>query len=120
MRRVYPLAAWLVLAVHTTWVAFLVAGIPLGRRSRWLRLLHLGGLIFNMVLETFDLPCPLTALQKWLMGHYVEPYPGTCISYYVQRYFSITLGSRLVVFLSFLLLFGSTWAYGLIRSPLRR
>jgi hypothetical protein len=73
-----------------------------------------------MVLETFALPCPLTALQKWLMGHHAVPYAGTCISYYVQRYFSITLGSRLVVFLSFLLLVWSACAYGLIGSPLRR
>jgi hypothetical protein len=120
MPSVYRLAARLVLAVHTTWVVFLVAGFPLGRRNRWLRSLHLGGLIFNMVLETFDLACPLTKLQKWLMGHYTVPYTGTCISYYVQTTLSITLAPRLVVFLSFLLLVGSAWAYGLIRSPLRR
>lgn len=116
----YHLAAWLVLAVHTTWVVFLMAGFPLGRKNRWLRSLHLGSLIFNMVLETFDLPCPLTILEKWLMSHYTTPYSGTCISYYVQTYFSISLGPRMVVFLSFLLLVGSAWAYGLIRSPLRR
>jgi hypothetical protein len=117
---VYPLAAWLVLAVHTAWVVLLLAGFPLGRQNQWLRLLHLGGLVFNMVLETFDLPCPLTVLEKWLMSHYTSPYPGTCISYYVQTTLSITLAPRTVVFLSFLLLVGSAWAYGLIRSPLRR
>jgi hypothetical protein len=117
---VYQLAAWLVLAVHATWVAFLLVGFPLGWQNRWLRSLHLGGLIFNMSLETFDLPCPLTALEKWLMSHYTLPYRGTCISYYVQTYLSITLAPRMVVFLSFILLFGSAWAYGLIRSPLRR
>jgi len=99
---------------------FLVAGFTLGRKNRWIRSLHLGGLIFNIVLETFDLLCPLTKLQKWLMGHYEVPYTGTCISYYVQRYFSITLASRFVVFLSFLLLVWSAWAHGLIRSPLRK
>ncbi len=116
----YRLAAWFTLAVHTTWVAFLLAGFPLGRRNRWLRSLHLSGLLFNMVLETFDLPCPLTHLEKWLMSHYTSPYAGTCISYYVQTILSIRLSSRLVVFFSFLLLVGSAWAYGLIRSPLRR
>lgn len=116
----YRSAAWLVLAVHTTWVAFLAAGFPLGRKSRWVRSLHLGGLIFNIVLETFDLPCPLTALEKWLMGHYTVPYAGTCISHYVQSYFSIPVASRWVVFLSFLLLVVSAWSYGLIRSPLRK
>jgi hypothetical protein len=117
---VFRLLAWLVLAVHTTWVAFLLAAFPLGRGNRWLRALHLGGLIFNMVLETFDLPCPLTVLEKCLMSHYTAPYPGTCISYYVQTYLSVTLSPRMIVFLSFLLLVGSGWTYGLIRSPLRR
>lgn len=69
----YQLAAWVVLGVHATWVAFLLVGFPLGWQNCWLRSLHLGGLIFNMV-----------------------------------------------VFLSFLLLLGSAWTYGLIRSPLRR
>jgi hypothetical protein len=117
---VYRLAAWLVLVVHTTWVVFLVAGLPLGKKNRWVRSLHLVGLIFNIALETFDLPCPLTALEKWLMGHYTVPYAGTCISHYVQSYFSIPVASRWVVFLSFLLLVGSAWGYGLIRSPLRK
>lgn len=116
----FRLGAWLVLAIHTTWVVFLLAGIPLGRRNRWLRSLHLGGLVFNMVLETFDLPCPLTNLEKWLMSHYTSPYAGTCISYYVRTHLSIALSSRLIVFLSFVLLVASAWGYGLIRSPLRR
>ncbi|MBI4735009.1 MAG: DUF2784 family protein [candidate division NC10 bacterium] len=116
----YQLAAWLVLGVHATWVAFLLAGFPLGRRNRWLRSLHLGGLILNMALETFDLPCPLTELEKWLMSHYRLPYTGTCISHYVQTSLAITLAPRMVVFFSFVLWLASAWAYGLIRSPLRR
>lgn len=48
---VYRLVARLVLAVHTTWVVFLLGGFALGRQNRWLRPLRLGGLLFNMVLR---------------------------------------------------------------------
>jgi hypothetical protein len=48
---VYRLVAWLVLAVHTTWVVFLLGGFALGWQNRWLRPLRLGGLLFNMVLR---------------------------------------------------------------------
>lgn len=116
----YQLAAWAVLGVHATWVAFLLVGFPLGRQNRWLRSLHLGGLIFNMALETFDLPCPLTEIEKWLLSHYTTPYQGTSISHYVRMYLGLSLSPRIIIFLSFLLLLGSAWAYGLIRSPLRR
>ncbi len=76
----YRLVARLVLAVHTTWVVFLLGGFALGRQNRWLRPLRLGGLLFNMVLEAFDLPCPLTALEKWFQSQYTVPYSGTCIN----------------------------------------
>jgi hypothetical protein len=88
---VYRLAAWLVLTIHTTWVAFLIVGVSLGRKNRWLRSLDLGGLIFNMALETFDLSCLLTAFEMWLQSQYVVPYSGTCISYYIQASLPITL-----------------------------
>jgi hypothetical protein len=101
-------------------VAFLLLGLALGRRHRRLRSLHLSGLLFNLALETFALPCPLTTLEQWLMSHYATPYSGTCISHYAQTTLSLTLPPRLVVLLGVLLLVGSAWANGLLRSPLRR
>lgn len=33
--------------------------------------------MFNMALETFDLLCPLTEIEKWLLSRYTAPYQGT-------------------------------------------
>lgn len=49
------------------------------------------------------------SIHRSLLGH---------VHQLIQTYLSITLAPRMVVFLGFLLLVGSAWAYGLIRSPL--
>jgi hypothetical protein len=64
---VYRALAVAVLSLHLLWCAWVLLGWMLTRRRRVLRLLHIGSLIYAIIIELAPWPpCPLTVAEIWL------------------------------------------------------
>ncbi|MFY9527686.1 MAG: DUF2784 family protein [Candidatus Acidiferrales bacterium] len=64
---VYRALAVTVLSLHLLWCAWVLLGWMLTRRHRVLRLLHIGSLIYAIIIELAPWPpCPLTVAEIWL------------------------------------------------------
>ena len=82
----YEIAADLTAAVHFTFIAFVIFGALLGRRSRVWMALHLGTMVYGVMIEVFYWYCPLTVLEQYLRakagrGQYEEAF----IAHYLNR-----------------------------------
>ena len=69
---------------HLGWILFLLLGAILGRRRRWVRWVHLGGLGVALLLTAAGWLCPLTHLEVWLRGR-AGGYEGSFIGHYAER-----------------------------------
>lgn len=100
MRVVYDSAADLTAAVHFAFIAFVIFGAFLGRRSGTWRWLHIAAMIYGVLVEVFYWECPLTYLEGYflrLAGRrvYEEPF----IEHYLNRliYLNVPEWSLIVV-----------------------
>ncbi|MBI4459525.1 MAG: DUF2784 domain-containing protein [Acidobacteria bacterium] len=83
---VYEIAANLIALVHAAFLAFVIFGAFLGRRSRVWRFLHVGSMLYGVAVEVVYWYCPLTYLEQILRekagrGVYDEPF----IAHYLNR-----------------------------------
>src|ERR1017187_5257049 len=68
------------LAVHLTWIVWVIFGWLVARNRPVLRWFHLGSLIYGIFIEIAPRPHPLTLLEQWLESKagaavYGEPFP---------------------------------------------
>ena len=82
----YELAADLTALIHLAFIAFILFGAFLGRRSRPWRIAHIGCMSYGIVVEAFSWYCPLTYLEQYLRrkagrGLYEEPF----ITHYLNQ-----------------------------------
>jgi hypothetical protein len=75
----YSALAAAVLIIHLTWIAWVIFGWLLVRKTRLFRWIHFASLIYSIFIEIAPLPCPLTLLEQWLEGRagmpaYGEPF----------------------------------------------
>jgi cytochrome c biogenesis protein CcdA len=115
----FKLAADLVVLFHLLWILFILAGAVIGRLIAWVKWLHVGALVFSLLLQLFRWTCPLTYLEVWLRRQH-DPslgYTGDFLAHYAERLVYLQV-SPFAVFLTTLLVVGfSAWAYGF--SPRR-
>jgi hypothetical protein len=78
-------AAWFVAAVHAGYLLYAVFGGFLGLLgARWLWL-HLASSAWSVVVTVTTLRCPLTAIERWLIGAAGgTPYEGTFVGHYLE------------------------------------
>lgn len=62
----YLVLAVVVLALHLLWLAWVMLGWLWTRGRPRLRLLHIGSLVYGILIEVFWWPCPLTIAEQWL------------------------------------------------------
>jgi hypothetical protein len=60
------LAAGGVLFLHLLFIVWVVLGTLVTRSRPLLRWLHLGSLVWGILVEVLPWPCPLTPLENWL------------------------------------------------------
>jgi hypothetical protein len=82
----YELAADLIAVTHLAFIAFVILGAVVGRRSRFWRALHLGAMAYGVLIEVFYWYCPLTYVEQYLRaragkGSYSEPF----IAHYLNK-----------------------------------
>ena len=104
---IYGILADITVLVHFLWIVFLLAGVYWGRKHPAVRNLHLAGLGFALVSQTFGWYCPLTHLEVWLRSHQDQAaaYAGSFIVYYTEKLIYITI-SPTVIFVLTLVLIG--------------
>ncbi len=113
MATVAGLAADAVVVLHLGWILFLIFGALIGRRVRWVRWLHLGGLGFAGVLTARGGICPLTHLEGWLRGRAGgSAYVGTFLGHYAERLVYLEVSRETVLLGLLVVVLGSAAAYG--------
>jgi hypothetical protein len=80
----YHLLADLVFVVHLAFIIFVIVGVLLVWRWRWIVVLHLAAVIWGLAIEFLDAPCPLTPLEQMLLRRVGEEvYRGGFVDHYI-------------------------------------
>ena len=116
---VYMLLADGVVLIHFLWVLFLIFGAFWGKRNRTIREVHITGLLFAVIIETFDWYCPLTHLEFWFRTRHnpLLAYRGSFIVHYLERLLYIECPRPLIVLLTIALCSFNVWIYRDKRRP---
>jgi len=81
------MAAWaaLVLAIHLTWIVWVIFGALLTRGRPWLTGFHIASLTWGILVDAGPWPCPLTMLEQWLEARAGMPaYSGSFLVHYLD------------------------------------
>jgi hypothetical protein len=118
----FQIAADIVVAFHLLWILFIIFGALPGRRWLTIRLLHLGSIVFSLLLQSFGWICPLTYLEVWLrqMQQAATGYSGSFISHYLEKVIYLDVSAPYifvgtVVVIVFSLFLYQPWRYPLLR-----
>jgi hypothetical protein len=109
----FKVLADITVLVHFLWIVFLFLGALWGRKSRIVKIFHLSGLAFALIIQIFDWFCPLTHLEFWLRGKHNPDlaYAGSFIIYYVERIVYIEISRYIVLIVTLLLGAFNVWIY---------
>ena len=81
----YSVLATVVLAIHLTWILWVIFGWLISRNRPWLRWFHFASLIYGVFIEIAPWPCPLTLLENHLESVAgVTPYRGPFLVHYLD------------------------------------
>jgi len=110
---VYKILADIVVLIHFLWILFLFFGSFWGVRNRAIKIFHLSGLAFALIIQIFDWYCPLTDLEVWLRSKHSPAltYAGSFIIHYVEEIVYIELSRYLVLILTIFLCAFNAWFY---------
>ena len=101
--------AELCVILHFLWILFIVFGIIFALKGSKLAWVHLGGLLFSLLLNAFGWYCPLTYLENYLLMSCEKggTYAGSFIIYYLAPIIypdmpemAIRIGGVLFVFMN--------------------
>lgn len=109
----YKVLADIVVFVHLLWIVFLIFGAYWGIRNKKVKLIHISGLLFAVILQVFNWYCPLTHLEAWLRSKH-DPalsYTGSFIAHYMEKIVYIDLSRPLIIGLIILLVAINSWLY---------
>ena len=95
----YRTLADITVLIHLFWILFLIIGVIPGLRVKWIRITHIAGWCFSILLQIRGWYCPITHLEYWLRGKAGWTYSGTFIHHYVERMVYLDV-SRVSVFIA--------------------
>lgn len=109
----YLVAADIVVLVHFLWIVFLIFGAFIGRKYKWVKIVHIVGVMFALLIQIFGLYCPLTYIETWLrrMHDPFQSYTGSYIIHYVERIVYIGLSPNVILIMTIFLASVSAWLY---------
>jgi hypothetical protein len=82
----YSSVAILVLFLHALFILWVVFGALVTRSRPVLRWLHIGSLVWGIVMEMLPWPCPLTVLESWLEAKAgAQPYQDGFLLHYLDK-----------------------------------
>jgi hypothetical protein len=109
----YSTAADITVVLHFLWIVFLIFGAFIGRRHKWVKRIHLGGIAFALVLQFSGWYCPFTYLEIRLRRLHdpSQSYSGSFIIHYVEKIVYINLHPEVILLLTIVLAIISAWLY---------
>jgi hypothetical protein len=109
----YGVFADIVVFVHFLWILFLIFGGLIGIRIRMVKIAHVAGLIFAVVLQVTGWYCPLTDLEAWLRTGQSSgaAYGGSFITHYIERIVYVQVPGVVIFFLTIVLCLFNAWLY---------
>jgi hypothetical protein len=117
----YRIAADITVILHLLWIIFLITGAFVGRRVAWVKRIHIGGIVFAIVIQIFGWYCPLTHLEIRLrrMQDPSQSYTGSFIIHYIEKIVYINLNPKTIFVFTFFLAAVSLWLYlpGKFKKP---
>jgi hypothetical protein len=110
---IYGLLADGVVGLHFLWIIFLILGGIWGRKQLVVRIVHIAGLVFALLINIFNCYCPLTYLEVWLRKRQVHPlgYSGSFVGHYLEKLIYIQLPPGTILVLTILLVLFNGWLY---------
>ncbi len=107
------MAADIIVLIHFLWIVFLIFGALWGRRYPWIKRIHIGGILFALLIQIVGWYCPLTYLEAWLrrMHDSSQSYAGSFIAYYIEKIVYIDLSQKMIFIMTILLALVSAWLY---------
>ena len=109
----FRVLADIVVVMHLLWILFLFFGAFAGRRHRVVRIAHVSGLFFSIVMQVLGWYCPLTHLEAWLRSRH-DPglsYTGSFIVHYVERLIYLQLSETAIFIGTVILCAVNGWLY---------
>ncbi len=109
----YKIIADIVVLIHFLWILFLFLGALLGVRYKSIKIIHLSGLFFAILIQIPNWYCPLTHLEFLLRSRH-DPnltYTGSFIAHYAEQIVYLRLSSSFVLLFTVFLLGFNGWFY---------
>jgi hypothetical protein len=101
-----------VVLFHFLWILFIIFGGLWGRRKRSLGRVHIAALVGAIVIEGFDLYCPLTHLEIWLREQGAQgSYHESFIPHYLNKVIYLDVPHPPVVAATVLICLWNFWLY---------
>jgi hypothetical protein len=109
----YKVAADVIVLTHSLWIIFLFFGAIWGVRNRIVKIIHLSGLLFAILIQVFGWYCPLTHLEFWLRSRHNPSiaYAGSFIIYYMERLVYLEISQTGVLLATIGLVIFNSWLY---------
>lgn len=109
----YKILADIVVLTHFLWIVFLTFGAFLGRKYKGVKIFHIAGIGFAILIQIFGWYCPLTHIEVWLreMHDPSQSYQGSFIINYVEKLVYIQLPGKTIFIATIFLILMSAWIY---------
>ena len=109
----YRVSADCVVLIHFLWIVFLIFGAFIGRKYRTIKIFHIAGLGFAIIIQIFGWYCPLTHIEIWLREKHNPSlaYSGSFIIHYVEKLIYIDLSPTIILVLTAILVSISAYLY---------
>jgi len=83
--RLYYVLACAVMALHASFIVWVIFGAALTRRHPLLRWFHIASLLWSVLIEVLPWPCPLTLVEQWLeLRAGLNSYQGGFLLHYLD------------------------------------
>ncbi|MCK5286582.1 MAG: DUF2784 domain-containing protein [Thermodesulfovibrionia bacterium] len=111
--NVYTITADIVVLLHFLWIMFLIFGALIGRRYTRVKVFHIAGMGFAVIIQIFGWYCPLTYIEVWLrkMHQPSQGYEGSFIINYVEKIVYLEFSGKIILIATIFLVLISTLIY---------
>ena len=110
----FSILADIVVFVHLLWIVFLIIGSIPGVRYPLVKIIHIAGLAFSVIIQLVGWYCPLTHLEIWLRMRHdpMVSYTGSFISHYIEQIVYLEVSRRTLFVITILLVVFNVCIYG--------
>ncbi|HXE75398.1 MAG TPA: DUF2784 domain-containing protein [Candidatus Xenobia bacterium] len=83
--RIYHVLAIAAFTLHAAWILWVLLGWLATRGRPLLRWLHIGSVVYGILIELLLWPCPLTLLENWSLQRAGQtPYTESFLIHYLE------------------------------------